>query len=65
MNWSIQDFNNLNQSTAKQHTCKTLATNQIAPALSETIRGILSLPLSEAEKAEAIRRLLSDVADSR
>jgi hypothetical protein len=64
LKWAIQDHNNATESAEKQHTRKTGAAKGAADrrnsGFAEAIQAILSLPLSDAEKADAVRRLLKE-----
>ncbi len=48
--------------TNSPETAHETAGSGVADSFAEAIAGIMRLPLSDADKAEAVRRLLADTA---
>jgi len=61
--WAIQDSNIPAISAEKRHKptlgAAKSAADTVNDAFAEAVRVIMSLPLDDAEKAEAVRRLLA------
>lgn len=64
VHWAIQDQNTPTVSGEKQQIPSTGAVKSAAnrgdSAFADAVAAVMKLPLSDAEKAEAIRRLLAE-----
>jgi hypothetical protein len=63
--WAAQDSNTPRETSGKPHTPPTGAAKSAASggdSFAEAVAAIMRLPLTDPERAEAVRRLLADQA---